>query len=114
MRENDDGAGLRCRLLWKLSRGHRWGSPVPQRELVENALDAEDVQQGYEICDDLPDEPYIQVGRGGRLGVQNDPDSQAQLAFVLRDQCGFSELRIEATLSRFEQKGGFDYYDDPP
>lgn len=105
---------IRCRLLWKLSRGHRWGNPVPQTELVENALAAEDVQRGDEICDDLTDEPYIQSGRDGQLGIQNDPDSQAKLTFVLRDQCGFSELRIEATLSRFEQKGGFDYYEEPP
>ena len=43
--------------------------------------------------------------------LANDPDSRALAAARLRETCGYSTLQIEATLSRFEQAGGFDAYD---
>jgi len=83
---------LKCRLLWKLCRKHGWGAPVPESVLVE--------------------EPYIRYREGHGYSVENDPDAQAQAACRLVSTCGYLEIQVEPTLSRFEQAGGFDAYDE--
>lgn len=107
-------SAIRCKLLWKLARMHTWSDYVPVRQLLIAALDTADHDVGRAVVDDLKTEPVtiFQEGRGIRL--KNDPDSQAVVAFELRDQCNFTELQIEATLSRFSQAGGFETYDEPP
>ena len=100
---------LKCRLLWKLARRHGWGLPVEEETLVVSALAPAEQGRGWELVDDLRAEPY--VGRiSGGFALKNDPDSQALAAVRLRETCGYSTLQIEATLSRFEQAGGFDAY----
>lgn len=101
---------LKCRLLWKLARRHGWGSPVDQETLVVAALASSEQGRGRDLVTDLRSEPYVVRGSGG-LALKNDPDSQALAAVRLRDACGYSTLQVEATLSRFEQAGGFDRYD---
>lgn len=66
------------------------------------------------MIDELKSEPYTVFQRGRGLQLKNDPDSQAVVAFELRDDCDHTELQIEATLSRFFQAGGFSEYDAPP
>lgn len=101
-----------CNLLFKFARRHGWGNPISKDGLVDLALESSEQGEGREVVDKLAEEPYVinQPGKGYKL--KNDPDSQAQAAFRLKQNCGYSELRIEATFSRFEQAGGFDEYDD--
>lgn len=101
---------LKCRLLWKLARRHGWGSPIEEETLVVSALAPTEQGRGRDLLADLRSEPYV-----GRISdgfvLKNDPDSQALAAARLHDSCGYSTLQIEATLSRFEQAGGFEAYD---
>ena len=105
-----DTSELKCRLLWKLCRRHGWATPVPRKALVDWALQDSDQGRGRTIVEDLLDEPYIGFQRGAGYSVRNDPDSQAQAAYRLKSVCGYTELQIEATLSRFQQAGGFAAY----
>lgn len=100
-----------CDLLFKMSRRHGWGNPITIKGLTDLAL--EDSQQGVgqQLAEDLVEKPYIKEVQPGQYAVPNDPDSQAQIAFVLQEKCGYTELQLEATLSRFEQAGGFDAYE---
>lgn len=102
---------LKCELLWKLCRKHGWGAPIPKRVLVDLALEASEQGRGKAVVEELVEEPYVQYRRGEGYGIVNDPDGQAQAAVRLQSSCGYLELQIEATLSRFEQAGGFDAYD---
>ena len=105
---------IKCKLLFKLSRRHGWGAPISKDGLVDQALADSEAQLGRDVCEHLKNEPYISYQRGRGYSIKNNPDAQAQIAFFLRDTCSYSEIRIEATLSRFEQSGGFDTYDSPP
>lgn len=102
---------MKCRLLWKLCRRHGWGSPISKDGFVNLALEDVDQGRGKEVVEELLKEPYIGYQGGKGFSIRNDPDSQAQVAFRLRTTCeGYSDLQIEATLSRFQQAGGFDSY----
>lgn len=61
--------------------------------------------------DELLWEPYVEYYPDREFRIKNDPDSQALAAIRLVETCGVEALRAEATLSRFEQAGGFDAYD---
>lgn len=102
---------LKCNLLWALCRTHGWGQFVSSDRLVRDALEPSQRGRGRRILDELLREPYVEYypGRGFRL--KNDPDSQALAAVRLVETCGTGALRVEATLSRFDQAGGFDAYD---
>lgn len=104
-------AELKCELLWKLCRKHGWGAPIPERDLVDLALCSSDQGIGKRIVDELVREPYVEYRSGRGYSLKNDPDAQAQAAARLRSSCGYLDLQIEATLSRFRQAGGFDAYD---
>lgn len=104
---------LKCRLVWKLARLHGWGSPVDEARLVDAALPPSEQGIGREVLAELRDEPYVGFVSGGGVSLANDPDSQALAAVRLHSTCGYTVLQIEATLSRFEQAGGFDAYDVP-
>ena len=107
-----DPSELKCRLLWKLCRKHGWASPIPRKALINWALQDSDQGRGRNIVEDLLDEPYIGFQRGAGYSIRNDPDSQAQAAYRLKSECGYLEIQIEPTLSRFEQAGGFAAYDE--
>lgn len=106
-----DGVRIRCRLLWKLARRHGWGSPVDAGTLVRSALESSIQGAGHDRVGELVEEPFVGRGPDGYF-LRNDPDSQALAAVRLRETCGYSTLQVEATLSRFEQAGGFDAYDE--
>ena len=103
---------LKCRLLWKLCRKHGWGSPVPESVLIDLALGSSDQGEGATAVRELADEPYIRYREGRGYSVKNDPDAQAQAACRLVSTCEYLEIQVEPTLSRFEQAGGFDAYDE--
>lgn len=93
---------------------HTWSGYVSESDLLDAALDTEGHDTGREVIEELKNEPYTVFQHNRGLQLKNDPDSQAIVAFELRDNCGFTELQIEATLSRFLQAGGFDAYNDRP
>jgi len=103
---------LKCSLLWKLCRRHGWSSPVSEDGLTDLALEDGNQGDGREIAEELIEEPYIGYVNGQGYFVKNDPDSQAQAAYRLINHCGYLEIQVESTLSRFEQAGGFDAYDE--
>lgn len=105
--------GLKCRLLWKLARLHGWSAPVDETTLVDAALAPGEQGSGRAAIPDLLEEPYVVHVPGEGYVLRNDPDSQALAAVRLRSTCGYTDLQIEATLSRFDQAGGFDAYDVP-
>lgn len=107
-----EAAGLKCRLLWKLARRHGWGAPVAESTLVRSALEPSAQGRGHGLVHELVEEPYVDRVRGDGFFLKNDPDSQALATVRLRETCGYSTLQVEATLSRFEQAGGFDAYDE--
>jgi hypothetical protein len=80
--------------------------------LVDLALHSSDQGRGKELVQELFQEPYIKRKGANAYVLKNDPYSQAQAAYRLESVCGYTRLQIETTLSRFEQKGGFDYYDE--
>jgi hypothetical protein len=100
-----------CDLLFKMSRRHGWGNPITIKGLTDLALKDSQQGSGQQLAEDLVEKPYIKEVQQGQYAVPNNPDSQAQIAFVLREKCGYTELQLEATLSRFEQAGGFDAYE---
>lgn len=105
------GSETICALLWKVSRKHGWSSPISEDGLTDLALEDADQGKGREVVQRLTSEPYITYQRGQGYGMKNDPDSQAQAAYRLKNVCGYTELQIEATLSRFQEAGGFDAYE---
>lgn len=92
-----------CRLSWRLARTHGWSKEIPVPDLVSQ-IGISDESRGRDLCrNELSDRSYIKYHPGKdeiSLKVPHD-----DLAYDLRDKCGYSELRIEATLSHF---GGFD------
>lgn len=103
--------GILCELLWKLSRKHTWANPIPKDHLVRLALSRPDWPRGRELVDELLLEPYVGYDPARGYLVKNDPESQALVAVRLTRTCSYPALTVEATLSRFEQAGGFDAYD---
>lgn len=103
---------LKCKLLWKLCRKHGWAAPIPKDGLADLALESSDQGRGKSLVDELVEEPYVRYQRGQGYSLKNDPDAQAQAAYRLKSTCGYLEIQIEPTLSRFEQAGGFDAYDE--
>lgn len=100
-----------CELLWKLSRRHTWANPIQRDDLLRLALSRPDWPRGRALLDELVVEPYMEFDPARWYLVKNDPDSQALVAARLTRTCWYPELTVEATLSRFEQAGGFDEYD---
>lgn len=103
---------LKCKLLWKLCRGHNWSKKGVDREgLVNLALQDTEQGRGKELVEDLLDEPYVAPTGENKYSVKNNPRAQARAAFRLRESCGYTEIQIEASLSRFNQAGGFNAFD---
>ncbi len=94
-----------------MARRHGWGNPITKDGILDLALEDSEQGAGAEVVDELASEPYITHQRDRGYWIKNDPDSQAQVAFLLRQNCSYTELQIETTLSRFEAAGGFDAYD---
>lgn len=113
--DGDDAERLRlkCRLIFRLCRRHTWGSPIPQDRLLRLSMRRNEFPLGREICEELKYEPYVTFRHGGGFGIKNDPTAQARVAWFLRERCGYTELQIEATLSRFAQAGGFSVFEHP-
>lgn len=93
-------AEIRCQLLFSLSRKHGWGGWVPEADVIRTLPKSEHGRARREILPELRDSPLVihQRDRGYKI----NHDSLSDLAHELRDDCEYSELRIEATLSHFD------------
>ena len=94
------GEEIRCQLLWKLARSHGWARWIPGDDLVRTLPRSDRERARRVILPTLRLSPAV-VFRPDR-GYRIDPDEFETLAYFLRDECGYSELRIEATLSHFD------------
>lgn len=81
-------------------------SPVPERALVDLALESSDQGKGKTVVRRLADGSCVTYQNGRGYRVKNDPDAQAKAAYRLTVTCGYPEIQVEPTLSRFDQAGG--------
>lgn len=103
---------LSFELLWTISRSHEWtNSWIDEDAIARDGLATHMRGDVTSILLPLREEPYIEYHSSKGYRIKNDPDSQAQAAFRCREILEHSELRIEATFSRFDDVGGFDEYD---
>lgn len=93
---------LKCAMIWRLARSHGWANWIPADDLIK-AVPSHERGQARDIMDQLKREPYIT--HHGNRGFKINNSQVDILADELRDDCGYSEFRIIATLSHF---GGFD------
>lgn len=91
----------KCATLWRLARSHGWANWIPGSDLIR-AVPSHERGAARSTLDALRGEPY--VAYQPRRGYSIAHDAIDRLATTLRDLCGDSEFRIEATLSHF---GGF-------
>lgn len=92
---------LECSLVWHLARSHAWGQWLHEDVLLDRALPAS--EQGRARRDVLPrlqSRPFVAYRRD--RGLRFVGNTEEQIAAFLKDECGYSELRIEATLSHFD------------
>lgn len=102
---------LKCDLLWALCREHAWGRAVSTQRLLRYGLPPGQRGRGRNLLDELLRELYLEYYPDSGYRLKNDPNSQALLASRLTETCGLPIISVEATLSRFEQAGGFDAYE---
>lgn len=91
---------IECQLLWKLARSHAWARWIPVDELVGTLPRSERGRARRGVLPTLRTDPRIVFQRGS--GYRINHGEVDALAYGLRDDCGYSELRIEATRSHFE------------
>lgn len=102
---------LKCDLLWALCREHAWGRAVSTQRLLRYGLPPGQRGRGRTLLDELLGESYLEYYPDSGYRLKNDPDSQALIASRLTETCEVPTMSVEATLSRFQQAGGFDTYD---
>lgn len=106
MARSPDYDEVLCFTLFKLARRHTWGTPVPADQFFQSGFSPE--ERAIAEDDILPG---IRRGNIEFIGYRDSEiwlrgDKHDEAAYFLRDQCGYEEYRIEATLSRFN---GFDW-----
>lgn len=102
-KDRPSDAEIRCQLLFSLSRKHGWGGWVAEDTLIRTLPKSERGRARQDILLKLRDGPLVVYQRD--RGYKINHDAIDDLAYELRDDCEYSELRIEATLSHFD---GFD------
>jgi len=92
--------GTECALLWTLARKHGWSSETGISQLAADA-NVQDKQRAREVArNQLADRKFIDYHQG-KDTIWLDPPPTDDLAYYLRDVCGFMELQIEATLDSY-------------
>lgn len=90
----------RCQLLWKLALCHGWARWIPGDDLVKTLPRSERARANREVLPALQRDATTIYRR--RRGHKMNHAEIEPLAYFLRDECGYSALRIEATLSHFD------------
>lgn len=90
---------IRCTLIWRLARRHAWANWIPEDDLI-GGLPSDEHGRARSVAEELRSASYIAYkrDRGYKIAHAHVDD----LAMELRDTCGYSEFRIEATLSHFD------------
>ena len=91
---------IRWQLLWKLARSHGWARWIHSDDLVKTLPRSERGRARRDVLPTLRGDTMTVYRRG--KGYKVDHDEIERLGYYLRDECGYSELRIEATLSHFQ------------
>lgn len=98
--DTDDNRGLECELLWELARTHTWSSSIEVHELARRA-NVQDEREARELArDQLASRHYVGYHQG-RDEIWIIAPPTGDVFYHLRDRCGYSELRIEATFSSY-------------
>lgn len=92
------GSEIRCALLWRLARSHGWANWIPEDDLVR-AVPSHERGRARECIEELCRNALVRYHRTRGLKLAHNRIDA--LARELRDECGFSEFRIETTLSHF-------------
>lgn len=94
------GQDYECALLWKLARSHGWSSEVEVSDLASDA-NVSDEQRARDVArTDLASRDFIGYHQGKDTIWLAGPPSD-DMFYHLRDECGYSELQIEATFSSY-------------
>lgn len=98
--DDSDTEGIECALLWRLARDHGWSKEVDVKRLVSDS-NVRDEKRGREVArNQLSENEYVGYHQG-KDTIWLDPPPTDELAYHLRDECGFMELQIEATLDSY-------------
>lgn len=90
-----------CRLVWRLARNHGWSRWTSADGLVAQTVPTNERGRiRREVLPRLRDQSFViyDPERGYRLRG----DTLDQVALYLRDDCGYAEFRVEATVSHFD------------
>lgn len=85
-----------------MARHHDWGKWTPTEVVLTNGLSNDERER---VENELV--PLIKRGRVQAIQYRDgalrlDGEKRRQMAYFLRDKGGYSELQIEATISRFQ------------
>jgi len=106
MTQNRDGTEeIECALTFELARQHGWSSETPVHDLVSDANIQGEKRARKVARNQLSDRGFIGF-HPGKDTIWLDPPPTDDLAYWLRDTCGYMELQIEATLDSYFD--GFD------
>lgn len=89
-----------CALLWKLARTHGWSRVADVHDLVADA-NVDDEAAARDIARNrLAERTFIGFHQGrDEIWLEGPPP--VEVFYRLRDDCGFTELQIEATFSSY-------------
>ncbi|WP_143040857.1 hypothetical protein [Halopenitus malekzadehii] len=89
-----------AKFVWKLARRHSWGSPIPAEQLIRLVAGTEDHNELARILEEeVLELPFIVQSVDG-IYIPNGQDAHVEAGNWLRQQTGFDDLTIKATLSR--------------
>jgi hypothetical protein len=89
-----------ARFVWKLSRRHSWGSPIPEEALIRLTVRDEDYDEMRRVLEDRVLELPFVVRDPSGVYIPNGRDAHVAAADWLSENTEISDVKIEATLSR--------------
>ncbi len=117
MNEPNDWFEKLERFTWHLARAHGWGGEVEFEKALDGAFSDSEKGEARELLRQ-PIKSYrvkfFQWSESDGEKIRMRGDRRVLVAYYLRDEAGYSELRIEATVSRFKDiDGGFESTEKP-
>lgn len=91
---------IECALLWKLARSHGWSRAVGVHALVSAANVDDEAAAGSVARNMLVERDFVGLHQGqDEIWLAAPP--REDVFYRLRDDCGYTELQIEATFSSY-------------
>lgn len=100
VKDSTPGQTLECALVWKLARAHGWSATVAVTELVREANVADEREAREVARNRVADRKWVGYHNGRDAIWLRGPPTEDVLYF-LRDECGYTELQIEATFDSY-------------